>query len=72
MLCAAQYSADDRWYRAKVVGLPGERNVEVLYVDYGNTEVIPFWRLKKITKRFLVLPTQVSIYGSSNVYVWFL
>ena len=55
----AQYTIDDQWYRAEVIATPGRRNVEVLYVDYGNSEVVPFWRLKKISDKFLILPVQV-------------
>ena len=40
-LCAAQYTADDAWYRARVTQEPGPDSVEVLFVDYGNTEVLP-------------------------------
>lgn len=33
----AQYSADDKWYRAKVTSVnPRESTVDVLYIDYGN------------------------------------
>ena len=37
----ARFSRDNLWYRAKVVGLQGDENVELLYVDYGNTETVP-------------------------------
>lgn len=60
MICAAQYGADDQWYRVKVVKLPGRRLVEVHYVDFGNEEIVYHLRLKKLLDRFLVLPVQVS------------
>lgn len=37
-LCAAQFSEDNEWYRAKVEKVQGQ-NVTILYVDYGNKEV---------------------------------
>lgn len=40
MTCCAKYSYDDRWYRCEVTDLV-EDGVVVLYVDYGNTEIIP-------------------------------
>lgn len=43
-LCAAQYSVDNDWYRAKVTKIQGS-NVTVVYIDYGNTETIPSTRL---------------------------
>lgn len=43
-LCAAQFSVDNNWYRAKVERVQGP-NANVLYVDYGNKEVVPVSRL---------------------------
>lgn len=37
-LCAAQFSEDNEWYRAKVEKVQGQ-NATILYVDYGNKEV---------------------------------
>nr|QBI71277.1 ebna2 binding protein P100 [Isotomurus palustris] len=39
-LCVARYSADNEWYRAKVEKLLPDQQVAVLFVDYGNREVI--------------------------------
>lgn len=37
-LCAAQFSADNQWYRAKVERVQ-DNKAHVLYIDYGNKEV---------------------------------
>lgn len=37
-LCAAQFSLDNEWYRAKVEKVQGQ-NATILYIDYGNKEV---------------------------------
>lgn len=37
-LCAAKFTEDNEWYRAKVEKIQGG-NATVLYVDYGNKEV---------------------------------
>ncbi len=37
-MCAAKFSDDNEWYRAKVERVQGT-NVSILYVDYGNKEV---------------------------------
>lgn len=38
-LCAAKYSLDDQWYRAKVEKVAGNK-VKVFYVDYGNRDEV--------------------------------
>jgi hypothetical protein len=40
-LCAAQYTVDDAWYRARVTKGTGPDSYEVVFVDYGNGEVLP-------------------------------
>ncbi|KAL8569338.1 hypothetical protein ACOMHN_014022 [Nucella lapillus] len=50
-VCCAQFSVDDRWYRALVVTATTLNTVLVLYVDYGNSEDVTLDRL-------CVLPTQ--------------
>lgn len=37
-ICAAKYTVDNEWYRAKVEKIQGQ-NATVLYIDYGNREV---------------------------------
>ena len=59
MICAAQFSGDGMWYRARIIGLSGNREVVVQYVDYGNTETVNIYKIQKILDSFLVLPAQV-------------
>jgi len=58
--CVAQFSADGKWYRAKVIEVKGSGGglVTVLYVDYGNTESLPLDCVCKLLQRFLPLPAQ--------------
>ncbi|EED17570.1 transcription factor (Snd1/p100), putative [Talaromyces stipitatus ATCC 10500] len=52
---AAQFSEDNEWYRAKIRRNDREKKTaEVLYVDYGNSEVIPWTRLRPLTQQFSV------------------
>lgn len=37
-LCAAKFTLDNEWYRAKIEKIQGQ-NATVLYIDYGNKEV---------------------------------
>ena len=61
MMCVAKYSEDKQWYRAVVTALTGNQRVRVLYVDYGNTEELPYFELRKISDEFIRLPVQVSV-----------
>ncbi|XP_071818978.1 RING finger protein 17-like isoform X1 [Apostichopus japonicus] len=56
MICVAKYASDKKWYRAQVIGLPGKQQIEVLYIDYGNTATVPYSQIRKITEKFLKLP----------------
>ena len=59
MFVAAQYSADDLWYRA-VVTTVQKSDAEVCFVDYGNSELVPFSRLKQLNPEFAKLPAQAT------------
>ena len=61
MICVSQFSGDGIWYRARITGLPGNKDVMVQYVDYGNTERVSVFNLRKILDSFLILPAQVSV-----------
>ncbi|KAF2841098.1 hypothetical protein M501DRAFT_969201 [Patellaria atrata CBS 101060] len=48
---AAKFSEDDEWYRAKVRRNDREnKKAEVLYVDYGNSETVPWSRLRPLVQ----------------------
>lgn len=40
--CAAIFSADGLWYRARVDKVVSKSEYQVTFVDYGNSEVVPF------------------------------
>ncbi|CAL7945702.1 unnamed protein product [Xylocopa violacea] len=66
--CIAQYSEDLKWYRAVIKSVEG-RNAIVQFVDYGNTEIIQFNKIKSIQKEFLKLPIQAvhcRLLGTKN------
>jgi len=56
----AKFSFDDKWYRAKVIDLQPSGITKVVYVDYGNSEILPLTSICKLLQRFLTLPVQVS------------
>jgi staphylococcal nuclease domain-containing protein 1 len=48
---AAKFSADDQWYRARIRRNDREaKKAEVVYVDYGNSETIPWSRLRPLSQ----------------------
>jgi len=53
----AQFTADDRWYRAKVTDVVPE-GFKVFYIDYGNSEVVPAARIRRLDAKFQKLPPQ--------------
>lgn len=44
-ICAARFTADDQWYRAKIEKITDNRQVQVVYIDYGNRETLDITRL---------------------------
>ncbi|XP_078617663.1 RING finger protein 17-like isoform X1 [Branchiostoma floridae x Branchiostoma japonicum] len=58
MVLVAKYEEDNLWYRAQVVDLPGNKQVDITYVDFGNSARVTCSHLKKIPDRFLKLPIQ--------------
>ncbi|XP_013924124.1 PREDICTED: tudor domain-containing protein 1 [Thamnophis sirtalis] len=57
-VCCAQFTGDDKWYRALVLEI-NVSEVKVVYADYGNVEMLPFSRLQPITSPYLQLPFQI-------------
>ncbi|KAF2085495.1 hypothetical protein K490DRAFT_58641 [Saccharata proteae CBS 121410] len=50
---SAKFTEDDEWYRAKVRRNDREaKKVEVLYIDYGNSETLPYSRLRQLSPEF--------------------
>lgn len=52
-LCAALFSADNQWYRVRVVGSQGRGDVKVDFIDYGNQEVVNESTLRKLPAHLL-------------------
>ena len=75
MLCCAKYTEDDGWYRALITAVDiASREVEVLYVDYGNGEILSMQQIKELKPQFTALAQMAiscSLYGiSPNAASW--
>ncbi|CAG5039791.1 unnamed protein product [Parnassius apollo] len=44
-ICAARFTLDDQWYRAKVEKIADDKKAHIFYIDYGNREVVSYTRL---------------------------
>lgn len=50
---AAQFTEDNEWYRARIRRNDREaKQADVVYIDYGNTERIPWSRLRPLDSQF--------------------
>ncbi|KZM21920.1 uncharacterized protein EKO05_0000421 [Ascochyta rabiei] len=50
---SAKFTEDDTWYRARVRRNDRDaKKAEVVYVDYGNSEIIPWTRLRPLGAEF--------------------
>jgi staphylococcal nuclease domain-containing protein 1 len=48
---AAKFTADDEWYRARIRRNDRDnKKAEVVYIDYGNSETIPWSRLRPLSQ----------------------
>jgi staphylococcal nuclease domain-containing protein 1 len=48
---AARFTADDQWYRARIRRNDREaKKAEVVYIDFGNSETIPWSRLRPLSQ----------------------
>ncbi|XP_075991431.1 staphylococcal nuclease domain-containing protein 1 [Anticarsia gemmatalis] len=47
-ICAARFTMDDQWYRAKVEKVTDDKMAHIFYIDYGNREVVSITRLASL------------------------
>ncbi|XP_027041695.1 tudor domain-containing protein 7-like [Pocillopora damicornis] len=59
MFCCAQFKEDDAWYRARITEMKTQGDTpqaNVIYVDFGNNEILPVSRLRMLRKEHAELP----------------
>ncbi|XP_059173554.1 uncharacterized protein LOC131954068 isoform X2 [Physella acuta] len=57
-LCAAKFTDDDNWYRAKITDVVRNGLIEVQFVDYGNTDYVSEDRVKSLDSDLVLYPVQ--------------
>ncbi|KAG8198549.1 hypothetical protein JTE90_026450 [Oedothorax gibbosus] len=65
-LCAAKYSDDDQWYRAKIIKIQGSQ-IQVSYIDYGNKEITTATQLASLPAKYHTLPPFAKEYSLAFV-----
>ncbi|CAI9726720.1 Hypothetical predicted protein [Octopus vulgaris] len=65
--CIAKNLGNKTWYRALVLDIQ-HNNVDVLFVDYGNTERVTFENIRQMTSKYMQLPRLASHCKLSDVY----
>lgn len=58
MVCAGRYSEDQNWYRALVKDVSADKSAKVLFVDFGNSEELPFSEIRRLPDHLSKLPKQ--------------
>jgi len=57
-LCAALFRADNLWYRARILGNAGKGELDVKFIDYGNSERVAESSLRKLPAHLLAFEPQ--------------
>ena len=57
MVCAAKFSEDESWYRAKVISIEGD-TIHVFFLDHGNAEDTTIKSIRQLLTKFSELPIQ--------------
>ncbi|XP_014669043.1 PREDICTED: tudor domain-containing protein 1-like, partial [Priapulus caudatus] len=64
--CVALFAEDSAWYRAEVVSV-NANDIEVKFVDFGNTDKCQPLAIKQIKAEFMKLPVQAVLCGLKSV-----
>jgi len=68
-VCAAKFSQDGQWYRAKVEKIESGGQATVLFTDYGNREKTAASKLAPLSSNFKTLANQAKEYALACVSV---
>jgi hypothetical protein len=62
-VCAAKFSFDGMWYRAKVEKILAGNKAQVVYIDYGNREEVAFTNCAALPPTYQSPPPYAREYG---------
>nr|XP_045367864.1 tudor domain-containing protein 15 [Camelus bactrianus] len=67
LFCCARYSKDRCFYRAVITDINGY-NINVYFLDYGNTDSIPFFDVKILLPEFCELPALAMCCSLAHIF----
>ncbi|KAK2493266.1 hypothetical protein MC885_004093 [Smutsia gigantea] len=67
LFCCARYSKDRCFYRAVVTEVNGHK-INVYFLDYGNTDSIPFFDVKILLPEFCELPALAMCCSLAHIF----
>ncbi|XP_004418664.1 PREDICTED: tudor domain-containing protein 15 [Ceratotherium simum simum] len=67
LFCCARYSKDRHFYRAVITEINGYK-IDVYFLDYGNTDSIPFFDVKILLPEFCKLPALAMCCSLAHIF----
>ncbi|KAM5319010.1 tudor domain-containing protein 15 [Glossophaga mutica] len=67
LFCCARYSKDRCFYRAVVTEINGSK-IDVYFLDYGNTDSIPFFDVRTLLPEFCELPALAMCCSLAHIF----
>ncbi|XP_075856692.1 tudor domain-containing protein 15 [Microcebus murinus] len=67
LFCCARYSKDRRFYRAVITEMNGHK-INVYFLDYGNTDSIPYFDVKILLPEFCELPALAVCCSLAHIF----
>nr|XP_060505685.1 tudor domain-containing protein 15 [Panthera onca] len=67
LFCCARYSKDRHFYRAVITEINGCK-INVYFLDYGNTDSIPFFDVKVLLPEFCELPALAMCCSLAHIF----
>jgi len=64
--CAAKFSGDDQWYRAKITKVETGK-AQCLFIDFGNKETVAATSLAALPSAFQSMPAQAHEYALAGI-----
>jgi len=68
-IVSCKFVADDQWYRARIEKVASAEKIYVLYIDYGNREIVSAAKLAHLPPKYVSFPAQARQYSLGCIRV---